>query len=292
MGAVLEFTAAYDLGIRFQKKEGHHLSELRSHGQQWNYVASQDAVVFVDNHDNQRHNSGDIINFKSRKLYTMAWAFLLAHSYGLPNMISSYDFDDFDEGTVHHLFLAPKIIQYVYDVVCFTFSLCLRIFELSRMYVCAMIFIIGPPMDASENIVSPKFDAITGQCTNGWVCEHRWPEIRRMVNFRHVVQNATVSFWWDNGANQIAFCRGNRGFIAINNEKADMDVVLEACLPPGVYCDVFSGELVGNKCTDGKVVVDASGKARITVSRNIGVLAIHIKVSIVYFLFWFLTFSW
>lgn len=107
MGAVLEFTAAYDLGVRFKKKSGHHLAELRPHGQQWNYVASQDAVVFVDNHDNQRHNSGDIINFKSRKLYTMAWAFLLAHSYGIPSLISSYKFDDFDEGTVFRSLLAP-----------------------------------------------------------------------------------------------------------------------------------------------------------------------------------------
>lgn len=135
-------------------------------------------------------------------------------------------------------------------------------------------------MDANENIISPKFDAITGQCTNGYVCEHRWPAIRRMVNFRHVVQDEPVTSWWDNGADQIAFCRGKRGFIAINNEKVDMDKVLSTCLPPGIYCDVFSGELVGNKCTDGRVVVDEAGKARIVVSRNIGVVAIHVEVTI------------
>ena len=25
--------------------------------------------------------------------------------------------------------------------------------------------------------------------------------------------------WWDNGSNQIAFCRGGKGFIAINNDN-------------------------------------------------------------------------
>lgn len=29
----------------------------------------------------------------------------------------------------------------------------------------------------------------------------------------------TLNDWWDNGSNQIAFCRGNKGFIAINNDN-------------------------------------------------------------------------
>lgn len=33
--------------------------------------------------------------------------------------------------------------------------------------------------------------------------------------------------WWDNGNNQIAFCRGGKGFIAINNEGSNMSQTLQ-----------------------------------------------------------------
>lgn len=33
--------------------------------------------------------------------------------------------------------------------------------------------------------------------------------------------------WWDNGSNQIAFCRGDKGFLAINNEGSDMKETLQ-----------------------------------------------------------------
>jgi alpha-amylase len=75
----------------------------------------------------------------------------------------------------------------------------------------------GPPADGSGNTVSPGFNA-DGSCTNGWVCEHRWRQIFNMVGFKNAVEGTTMNDWWDNGSNQIAFCRGNKGFIAFNNE--------------------------------------------------------------------------
>ena len=34
--------------------------------------------------------------------------------------------------------------------------------------------------------------------------------------------------WWDNGDKQIAFCRGQKGFIAFNNQyNTDLDVNLQ-----------------------------------------------------------------
>lgn len=50
-------------------------------------------------------------------------------------------------------------------------------------------------------------------------CEHRWREIFNMVSFGNVVHGTPVTNWWDNGNNQIAFCRGNKGFVAMNNEQ-------------------------------------------------------------------------
>lgn len=138
----------------------------------------------------------------------------------------------------------------------------------------------GPPMDERQELISPAFDSVTGQCTNGWVCEHRWPAIQNMIRFRNVVRNAPVTSWWDNNRNQIAFCRGTRGFMAFNNEYYDLDAELFTCMPSGVYCDVITGGVVDNKCVGTQVTVDDNGEARIHVAKNVGVLAIHIGVKI------------
>lgn len=42
--------------------------------------------------------------------------------------------------------------------------------------------------------------------------------IRNMVIFRNVVSGQPHSNWWDNQSNQVAFGRGNRGFIVFNND--------------------------------------------------------------------------
>lgn len=135
-------------------------------------------------------------------------------------------------------------------------------------------------MHGSEEVISPVFDQFTGQCTNGWVCEHRWPAIRRMVHFRNVVGDAPLKSWWDNQNNQIAFCRGDRGFIVINREEDDLDAEFDTCLPHGVYCNVYVGDMDKNKCIGSSVTVGDDGKARIFVPKNHGVVAIHIEVMI------------
>lgn len=45
------------------------------------------------------------------------------------------------------------------------------------------------------------------------------PFLRNMVKFRNVVNGQPQSNWWDNQNNQVAFGRGNRGFIVINNDN-------------------------------------------------------------------------
>lgn len=46
---------------------------------------------------------------------------------------------------------------------------------------------------------------------------HHLP-FRNMVIFRNVVSGQSHSNWWDNQSNQVAFGRGNRGFIVFNND--------------------------------------------------------------------------
>ncbi|KAA0203929.1 hypothetical protein HAZT_HAZT003499 [Hyalella azteca] len=88
--------------------------------------------------------------------------------------------------------------------------------------------------------------------------------------------------WWDNGNNQIAFCRGNKGFLAINNESYDLKQTLQTCLPAGTYCDVISGNVSGGSCTGKSVTVGSDGTAYIEIltSEDDGVLAIHAQSKI------------
>lgn len=54
------------------------------------------ALVFVDNHDNQR--TGGALTYKDDSVYKMAVGFVLAHSYGFKRVMSSYAFTDIDQG--------------------------------------------------------------------------------------------------------------------------------------------------------------------------------------------------
>ncbi|CAH1391971.1 unnamed protein product [Nezara viridula] len=116
-----------------------------------------------------------------------------------------------------------------------------------------------------------------GSCGGGWVCEHRWRQIYNMVGFANVVKGTGVNDWWSNGKDQVAFCRGDKGFIAINGEPWDLDVDLQTCLPPGNYCDVVSGQKQDGRCTGITINVRQGGMAKIRVAGNAedGFLAIH-----------------
>ena len=84
-----------------------------------------------------------------------------------------------------------------------------------------------------------------------------------MAGFRNIAGNEPVRNWWDNGNNQVAFSRGNRGFLAINNDDYAMDVNLQTGLSGGSYCDIISGNKVGNSCSGKTINVNSDGTAKI-----------------------------
>lgn len=96
MGAVTEFKFSFEISNAF--KGNNQLKWLISWGPQWSMLPSSDALVFVDNHDNQRGSSGTILTYKQPKKYKMAVAFMLAHPYGVPRIMSSFDFQSSDQG--------------------------------------------------------------------------------------------------------------------------------------------------------------------------------------------------
>merc|ERR1719191_1943723 len=59
-------------------------------------MPSGSAIVFLDNHDTQRGNAP--LTYKYGDLYYFANIFMLAHPYGYPKVMSSYYFNDHDQG--------------------------------------------------------------------------------------------------------------------------------------------------------------------------------------------------
>jgi len=124
-------------------------------------------------------------------------------------------------------------------------------------------FDAGPP----GNQRSVNSDTAT-TCGNGWACEHRWKVIAPMFEFEAVVEGTKMNDWWDNGKNQIAFGRGDQGFIAINKDSYTLKQTLQTGLAPGQYKDVVSGNVV---------TVDSNRKVYVELSNNDdnNVFAIH-----------------
>lgn len=98
-GRVTEFLFSSQIGTVFRGND--KLTYLENWGTGWGFMDSGYALVFVDNHDNQRaHGAGgdSILTYKVSKQYKMAVAFTLAHTYGVPRIMSSFYFEDTDAG--------------------------------------------------------------------------------------------------------------------------------------------------------------------------------------------------
>lgn len=133
----------------------------------------------------------------------------------------------------------------------------------------------GPPSDPSGATRDVRCAEQMENATVGeWVCEHRDPAIARMVGFRRAVAGSDIRYWWDNGANGIAFSRGNRGFVAINRGPAPVRFDVPTGLVPGTYCDVLTGGRAGTGCAGTWVVVDSTGAVHLELEPNSAV-AVH-----------------
>jgi len=128
---------------------------------------------------------------------------------------------------------------------------------------------VGPPSDAAGNTNPVSCASSLETATIGqWVCEHRDPYIRNMVSFRRVVAGTDINHWWDDGANAIAFSRGDRGFVAINREDSAVTATMSTAMASGTYCDLLTGGLVASACAGASVVVDATGSVQVHLDAN------------------------
>ncbi|HEY9645908.1 MAG TPA: alpha amylase C-terminal domain-containing protein, partial [Chroococcidiopsis sp.] len=220
-GDTIEFEYGRRVGAKFMGLEGQTLAQLGTLGEAWGLAPSDKAIVFLDNHDKQRGHGGGgtYLTHKDGSLYNLATVFMLAYPYGYPQVMSSYAFDNSDQ---------------------------------------------GPPSDAQGRTQGVY---ATGQlrCFAEWICEHRRPAIATMVRFRNATAaDFRLTDWWSNGRNQIAFGRGDRGFVVINREATPLNHTFSTSLAPGRYCDILHSPL--NQPCAAPLTVDSQGQFTATVA--------------------------
>ncbi|MFC8720307.1 carbohydrate-binding module family 20 domain-containing protein, partial [Kitasatospora sp. NPDC057198] len=118
----------------------------------------------------------------------------------------------------------------------------------------------SPPADGNGFVTD------TNCANNTWTCTDRDRGIANMVGWHNATRGEAVANWWDNGNNAIAFSRGSKGWVAINNSGSAVTQTFTTGLAAGTYCDVIHGDVSGSDCTGPTVSVDGSGKATVTVN--------------------------
>ena len=101
-----------------------------------------------------------------------------------------------------------------------------------------------------------------------WQCTQRITLIRGMIGFYNAVRGTKVTNWQDDDDNNVAFSRGNKGFLAINNTENPQKVSYKTDLPDGEYCNVYESK----DCT--KTVSVSGGKVETTIAAESAV-ALH-----------------
>ncbi|MFD5891023.1 carbohydrate-binding module family 20 domain-containing protein [Streptomyces sp. NPDC060334] len=113
----------------------------------------------------------------------------------------------------------------------------------------------------------PNGGSVNACYVDGWKCQHAWREISSMVGFRNAARGQSVTDWWDNGGDQIAFGRGAKAYAALNHEGSALIRTFQTSLPAGGYCDVQSGRTV---------TVDSAGRFTATLGAGSAV-ALHVN---------------
>ncbi len=121
-------------------------------------------------------------------------------------------------------------------------------------------------VDQDRPSASPYSGGVA-QINVNWDFIHRWGDIYPMVKFRSAAHGQAQTNWVTGSADQIAFGRGNVGFVALNNSTSAWSRSFYTALPAGTYCNVVHGvkNAAGTACASDSVTVDSSGNAAITV---------------------------
>ncbi len=100
-GDVNDFVYGRKLAEQFRNQNGQKIANLKSFGESWGLVRADRAVVFTNNHDMQRGEAASYLTFRDNDnhfIFSLGNIFMLAWPFGYPQLMSSYDFGNFDQG--------------------------------------------------------------------------------------------------------------------------------------------------------------------------------------------------
>ena len=250
---VTDFVYSYRVSDAFLGRNGATLaSVLNSLGD--GLLPVDKAVVFVDNHDNQRSNN----LYYAQDPYEQAVLFTLALPIGYPSVMSSFGFDRASQaGRDAGPPSAGGVTQSAFDA--------------SGNSRCTAV--LGRPQPSE------------------WICEHRRTAVAAMVAFRKASASAPLSRcgrseWVVGGDPQrVAMCRDGSGFVALNHTEVATSEDLPTRLPAGSYCNVAQfvytpvrGSAAAT-CSGPVVVVAADGMARIALAAQ-GSVVLHVRARV------------
>ncbi len=269
-GAVQEFEYSITaMGSKFNC--GGFISDLQNVPGYSNMMPGQFAVIFTDNHDNQRgHGPGGacVVDHRDGRTHLLANIFTLAYPYGYPMLTSSYYWTTNPNSQAGDSLGPPSSdgngnwgpgfgpdTRPVYGT--------------------------GQAAGDFPANCSPNYpnDTLNSANLGQWVCEHRHDALANMVRFRQVTAGQSVTNWQNIGgapSNHIAFGLGSKGFVAINRTGSNATTTYVTSMPDGVYCDIISGARTadGSDCTGGTVTVSGGQIASYTLN-SMSAFAIH-----------------
>ncbi|KAF7328520.1 Alpha-amylase [Mycena venus] len=118
----------------------------------------------------------------------------------------------------------------------------------SNTYITATVFSLAHPYGTPTVVSSYAFATFDDGAPNdgSGTCTETGGG---MVGFRNKVGSAPITNWISPQTQQIAFGRGDAGFVAINNADAAWNTTFVTSLPDGAYCDVITGSSQSEACS-------------------------------------------
>lgn len=101
----------------------------------------------------------------------------------------------------------------------------------------------GAPGATEDEVPDVDFSKECSTNDSEWNCQQRWTPIRGMIAFHNYAYGTKVSDWQEKGSDVIAFSRGEKAFIAMNNEDKSVTEEFETSMPNGDYCDVYGSQV-------------------------------------------------
>lgn len=239
IGTVNEFSYVYAMKNMFLNLYGFNLARMPEAFANWGMYPSNKATVFVNNHDTERK---------------------LCDKFSVGAQCDSLNTFNGEKLYLANVFMLAY--PYGYPQVMSGYY-----FNNHDMGP------VGQPYQGFE--LNPSNCSSDPTAVGKWDCVHRDKRVANMVGFRNYTAAAPLLKWTAEGDNRIAFNRGNKGFVAINNTSSAWQKTMAVGLPDATYCNVLTSDTPElGFCPDSAKVNVVNGQASLNIPANSAV-ALH-----------------